>query len=374
MRVIGGENSLAPAFNLGLWSSAEWSSEFWLALFDKLHYPVMVFEEGGRIVLSNSETVRLLGLEAAAGLGLPGYLRSLDECAREAGNSRGGRAVPLDTCDGPYDFVVRSLPFENGARLYVAAGLQARTEWPAEEKISPGLDQSALAAGQVSRKVMGPLAGIELYASILEEELTYSGNGALSGLINEIRLGLREVNECLTTLESMNSSLNLDLETFNLTEAVDAALDKMAGLLKARNVGVLVDQSPLVVLGDRRMLVQLFSNLFLNAIEAMPCGGRLSVGMRQDERGMGEVVVTDTGPGISIRETKEVFNPFYTTKDQPLGLGLPVSRRIVEAHDGHMIVGSDVACGARVAMCLPCLPRGAMINSEPTPRRGFGLN
>jgi signal transduction histidine kinase len=97
-------------------------------------------------------------------------------------------------------------------------------------------------------------------------------------------------------------------------------------------------------------------NLFLNSVEAMTTGGRLRIRMSQAPDLQAEVIVTDTGPGIDYDLTGEVFNPFYTTKSKPLGLGLPVCRRIIEAHDGNITVGSDLTAGARVAVRMPGLP------------------
>jgi signal transduction histidine kinase len=214
-------------------------------------------------------------------------------------------------------------------------------------------------AGQMGQRVKGPLAGIELYASILDEELSARDDGDLTGIVGEIRQGVRDLNEYLTSFESMTRTLELRLERLRLAEVVDEALETLGGLLKSSGVGLLVDQGQVEVLGDRRLLVQLFLNVILNAIEAMPDGGRLMVDIRDDERGQAEVVVTDTGPGIDPRRAREIFNPFFSSKDQPLGLGLPVSRRVAEAHRGRILVGSDTAGGARVSVTLPSLETAA---------------
>ncbi|MDR1111688.1 MAG: hypothetical protein LBP92_13595 [Deltaproteobacteria bacterium] len=358
MRILESSKSLVPAFNPGIWPALEWSPEFWLTLFDKLHYPVLVFDGGGKIILANSESERLLCLGGLVGSTLPSYLGPLLDRGLEMGGLL-GRPVHIATCEGDYSFIVKTMPFEGLGNLLVAAGLREHLEWPSETSNPDGLDSldgSVAMAGKVSQEVRGPLAGIELYASILDDEIDKSGDGALKGLINEIRESLREVNEYLTSFESMTRSMRLDLETLNLIEVVDEALAGMGGVLKAKNIGVWFDQRPVTVLGDRRLLVQLFMNLFLNSVEAMGAGGRLMVRMAQDDALQAEVVVTDTGPGIGLGLSREIFNPFYTTKDKPLGLGLPVSRRIVEAHDGHMVVGSDPDGGARVAVRFPGLP------------------
>jgi two-component system sensor histidine kinase HydH len=364
MRYLDTENNLVPAFNLGIWGAVEWSPEFWLTVFDKLPYPVVVFEEEGKIIFSNQRANKLLGLEGFVGSRLPVYLQSLVEGSRELTAGLRGKTIPALTFEGSYDFVVKNLPFEGLGPLFLAAGLKVSSDWKKEESPLSGLDEGTMMAGQVSHQVKGNLAGIELYASILDEELAHSGHSALTGLINEIRASLGEVNEYLTSLESMTNIMTLDLQSLNVAEVVDEALETLGGIFKAKNIGILVDQSPVAVLGDRRLLTQMFKNLFLNALEAMPGGGRLMINMRQVEGGMAEVVVADTGSGISLRQTKEIFNPFYTTKEQSLGLGLPVSRRIVEAHDGHMVVGSDMSGGARIAVHLPSLPLGTVLKGE----------
>jgi signal transduction histidine kinase len=111
-------------------------------------------------------------------------------------------------------------------------------------------------------------------------------------------------------------------------------------------------------------MVQLFLNIFLNAAEAMPQGGRIHAVIQQNAKREAEIIITDTGPGISVHDMKKIYNPFFTTKNQPLGLGLPVSRRIVEAHQGRLLVGSRLKNGARVVVTLPYIPECSNIFKE----------
>jgi signal transduction histidine kinase len=355
MRFIETNSRLMTAFNPGIWSALEWSPELLLAVFDQLHNPILVLEEGGKIILCNSVATRLLDIDGLVGSNIPTYLQSLIGNDLEMSNSK-TRSVTIDTCEGSYIFVVKPLPLEGTANFLLAEGIKEHQYWAIKASNHDGLDQGVAMAGEVSQKVKGPLAGIELYASILDEEITNSGDNSLKDLINEIRNSLREVNEYLTSLESMTRDINLDLGSINLIEVIDESLANMSELFKAKNVGVWFDQKPVNVLGDRRLLKQLFMNIFLNAVEAMPSGGRLMIRMSQDDELHAEVVITDTGPGIEFGLTNEIYNPFYTTKGKALGLGLPVSRRIIEAHDGHINVGSDLNTGARVSVSMPGLP------------------
>ena len=362
MRFLQTDNNHDQSYNPGLWPALEWSPEFWAGLLDRVDSPVVVIDIFGTVLLANFEAQRLMGLAGSIGRAIPDRLSSLRGPLGE-----NGRKAVVQTAEGPRIFNVRALNVDGHPKALVASGERPALFASPMPAANDAGDEASL-AGEMGRKVKGPLAGIELYASILDEELAETGQADLSTMIDEIRQNVRELNECLTSFESMTRSLNLNLEELTLSEVVDEALSSMSEVLKAKGVGVLVDQKNLTVQGDRRLLVQLFLNIILNAVEAMPSGGRLMVDIREDGRGQAETVVTDTGPGVDIRRSKEIFNPFYTSKDQPLGLGLPVSRRIVEAHRGRIVVGTDVALGARVSVTLPCLG-----GDEIQPDAGAGL-
>ncbi len=119
---------------------------------------------------------------------------------------------------------------------------------------------------------------------------------------------------------------------------------------------------------DAEQLKQVFLNLALNAFQAMPRGGKLTVSTRlaRDElapwrethnRGARvEVRFGDTGPGVPVDARENVFVPFYTTKEKGTGLGLAISQRIVKAHQGSIAVSSPPGGGAEFVISLPGLP------------------
>jgi len=112
------------------------------------------------------------------------------------------------------------------------------------------------------------------------------------------------------------------------------------------------DMPPLVVVPDR--MQQVFLNLVLNAIDAMPGGGRLRVSTSRSVRPSGVYVTfADTGVGISSDVLSRIFDPFYTTKPDGLGVGLYVSQRIVEEHGGRIEVESQVGEGTTFVVWLP---------------------
>jgi two-component system sensor histidine kinase PilS (NtrC family) len=108
---------------------------------------------------------------------------------------------------------------------------------------------------------------------------------------------------------------------------------------------------------DPAQMRQALWNLCLNAIEAMPQGGELRVGVRtvtpESGRSLVEITVEDTGVGITAAELTQVFEPFYTTKPQGTGLGLAIAHRIVEDHGGEIRVQSEPYRGSRFTISLP---------------------
>jgi PAS domain S-box-containing protein len=114
------------------------------------------------------------------------------------------------------------------------------------------------------------------------------------------------------------------------------------------------DGKDLVVQGVADRLHQVFLNLTLNAIDAMPDGGELTVSLRPTTEPQGaEVRFHDEGVGISPEVQEELFQPFYTTKDDGVGLGLYISRNIVEGHGGSITVQSEPGGGTTFTVWLP---------------------
>jgi signal transduction histidine kinase len=101
------------------------------------------------------------------------------------------------------------------------------------------------------------------------------------------------------------------------------------------------------ILADRVQLQQVFMNLMLNAIEAMKhTGGELTITSRLDQQGQLTIPVSDTGVGLPTEGTERIFDAFYTTKPQGTGMGLAISRSIVESHGGRLWATGNEKAGA----------------------------
>jgi C4-dicarboxylate-specific signal transduction histidine kinase len=114
-----------------------------------------------------------------------------------------------------------------------------------------------------------------------------------------------------------------------------------------------------LVVADRVQLQQVVLNLMLNAVEAMRDTQRAKDLLVQTSREDGEhvrVAVHDTGPGVALEHADRLFDPFYTTKRDGMGVGLSISRSIIENQQGRLWVARNDASGATFAFTIPAAP------------------
>jgi signal transduction histidine kinase len=225
-----------------------------------------------------------------------------------------------------------------------------------EKMVAVGL----LAAG-VAHEVNTPLTGISSYTQLLRaqmdpkdariewldkiEKQTFRGAKIVSNLLNFARAG-----------GSDDASIDLSRVVADVLSLVEHQLDKS----KVRVVKELAADLP-TVLGSENKVQQVLFNLILNARDAMPAGGWLTLKTFVEGRDV-VVEVSDTGEGIPEADLPRIFDPFFTTKEVGLGtgLGLAVSYGIVQEHGGSIQASSSKGQGSRFEVRLPIERRAAM--------------
>lgn len=113
---------------------------------------------------------------------------------------------------------------------------------------------------------------------------------------------------------------------------------------------------PPVLYADRKQLRQVLLNCVANSEEVMPEGGTFKIAVQEVEAEQLEIILTDTGPGIAEEDLKLVFKKFFTTKEKGVGLGLPICRQIIRAHNGSIRVLNRIDGGVKVVIRLPLRP------------------
>jgi len=220
-----------------------------------------------------------------------------------------------------------------------------------------------LAAG-LAHEIKNPMAGIKVAMSVLSEEAYISpeDKSVLQKVVAEITqldglmksfLNFAKPQKPRLEPVNVNQMLNTTL-TFHLKhQAVGAG-----GSGKIEIVKQFGELPP--TLADPTQLQQVFLNLFLNALHAMPRGGELCVRtFLEEDRKTIRIEVSDTGSGIREDPINKIFQPFFTTKPKGTGLGLAISRQIIEQHDGTIAVANRPGGGVLFTILLPVTVEGA---------------
>jgi two-component system NtrC family sensor kinase len=211
------------------------------------------------------------------------------------------------------------------------------------------------AAAQVAHEVKNPLAGLLLYSLHLKSKIDKSSESE-AALIDKI---VETINHLIGTVERILGfarPVNITLRSANLNQIIHNVLELLRPQITANKIDLDVSMSEQAapVMIDESSMQGALMNLILNAIEAMPDGGRLSLKSDRTEQTL-RLEIADTGRGISEEGMKNIFEPFYTTKEHGLGLGLgmPYAKKIIEQHGGSISCMSRVGEGTTIRVELP---------------------
>ncbi len=208
-----------------------------------------------------------------------------------------------------------------------------------------------LAAG-VSHELSTPLNSILGFA-----QLTISEMDDGSPVKGDLRLIEQEAMRCRRIVQGLLNFARPPIYETKLTD-INRVIDDTITLVEyqpAMKKIILkreLDGALAPIDADPLQLKQVFLNLILNAIQAMPNGGELKLETGSTPNGV-EAVISDTGAGISEEEKKKIFQPFYTTKPDGTGLGLSITYGIVKEHGGEIYVESSPGRGTKFKMLLP---------------------
>jgi signal transduction histidine kinase len=194
-----------------------------------------------------------------------------------------------------------------------------------------------------------------------------AGGGALDVPVSGVAVpraiwAADRLNDLLRTFFSFAKPRRLNLipcHIKDIIKEVRGLLAKEAEKMKVTIKEAYGDALPLVSL-DANQMQQVFMNLFLNALEAMPAGGTLTVEVDgiNSQKGWIQIKVKDTGKGIKSEQLTKIFDPFFTTKSKGLGLGLAITQKIMEGHGGTIGVESVSEKGSIFILRLPIAADG----------------
>lgn len=217
-----------------------------------------------------------------------------------------------------------------------------------------------LASG-IAHEIRNPLAGIKTTAQALGEEM--AADDPKREYLNRITKEIDRLNELLKTFFSFAKPQSLHLVPCHIREIINAIIPFLIKEIADKGIRFVETYHPRLpkVNIDKIQMHQVFLNLFLNAIQAMPGGGELRIEASpaalspQGDSGQSliKIVVSDSGKGIPPHILPKIFDPFFTTKPRGIGLGLSITYQIVKKHGGTIKVDSEWEKGTSFTVTLP---------------------
>jgi signal transduction histidine kinase len=206
-------------------------------------------------------------------------------------------------------------------------------------------------AARIAHEIKNPLGSMELFLSML-------ANGKLKTkekkkYIDYVQFGVKTIDRIINNILSYTRPKTLVLRPEKISEIVKDTLDFMSVSIMSRNIGVQFNSTydgPSYF--DPDMMKLVIMNFISNAIEAVTTQGFIRIEIKEEEKYV-VVAISDNGIGMSEEVRRNIFNPFFTTKDKGVGLGLYIVYNIIKAHGGYIEVESTEGSGASFFIYIP---------------------
>jgi len=209
-------------------------------------------------------------------------------------------------------------------------------------------------AGMIGHDLRNPLTGIAGAAYYLKKRLRSKMDSKSREMLKFIEKNVKYSNSIINDLLGYSREIRLELTNGDPKSITEDSLSLVKIPKKIRVVD-LTKKTP-KIRADTKKLKRTFVNLIKNAVDAMPRGGTLTIRSKKSNGNL-EMVFSDTGTGMSDENMKKLWTLLFTTKAKGIGLGLPICKRIVEAHGGKISVESALGKGTTFTVIIPIEPK-----------------
>jgi len=351
---------------------------------------ILLFTRDARAVLVSDSVERFLGLQRSQILGAEihevfdrtSLLGSTIRDAFDAGVSIVQEEITTETgrrVQISLDFIHDDLQAERrqtlGA-LLTLHDLESVREIESELELSRRLAAIGRLTSGVGHEVKNPINAIVVHLELLRNKLDSSDERALRHL-EIIESEIQRLDRVVQTLVDFSRPVELQLEEQDLRDVVSSVLLLASAELETRNVKVasFLPANPVIANIDSDLMRQALLNVVLNGGQAMADGGRLEVRLTGDSR-MASISVRDEGEGIPEEVRQRIFDLYFTTKREGSGIGLAMTYRILQLHNGEVDVQSQPGRGTTFVLRVPVsnsnelrlrnyLPTGTALSKEP---------
>ncbi|MCE5319000.1 MAG: two-component sensor histidine kinase [Parachlamydia sp.] len=327
------------------------------ALLDLIGEGLLLFAPDGQIALTNKAAEQILEMKAAQLLD-----NQLGFSIREAlahSHAPATLDIPYHIEGGAQKELTIETRFLDRYLLLIIRDVTEAKKLQALAARHDRMKELGDMVATVAHEIRNPLGGIRGFATLLHRDL--SGQPQLQEMAQHIIDGADHLSQFVTHVLNYSRpaqahfepvDLNALMEELRISVEADSSLD--AGI----QLTFTPYSSPVIAPVDSQLLQSALLNLVVNAIQAMPQGGKLRLAVRQQgERA--QLTVADTGEGISPENISKLFSPFFTTRPTGNGFGLAEVKKIVLAHGGTIDVQSELNRGTTFTLNLP-LNRGQL--------------
>ncbi len=344
--------------------------EFNENIVESINVGILAIDLGDRIESWNAQMEAMYALSRAEALGQElrsvfplEFIEAIEEFRSEQGvhhlykfplTTRAGELRTVNIAIAP----LLSRDFVPVGRIILVDDITERVMLESQLAQADKLSSIGLLAAGVAHEINTPLAVISSYAQMLAKQLR--GDARLGPVLDKITQQSFRAAEIANGLLSFSRTSTTEFRSTDLNQVIRDTLSLLEHQLMTAQILVdldLADELP-AIHGNPGKLQQVFLNLFLNAKDAMPGGGRLGIATLVN--GHVEAVISDSGSGIAPEHLKRIYDPFFTTKNLPghrrgTGLGLSVSYGIIQEHAGKIHVQSAVGSGTTFHLEFPLL-------------------
>jgi two-component system, NtrC family, sensor kinase len=343
--------------------------EFSENILESLNDGLAVVNRDDRIVRWNRRLEELYGIrhEGAVSRRLdeifePGFLEVLRSARRESPEGAAFYRVPLTTRHESarrllVNLATTPLRDSDGAiagTIVIIEDISARVQLEEQLQISEKMASIGLLAAGVAHEVNTPLTGISSFTQMLLQGA--EPDDPKTKVLEKIERQTFRAAKIVNGLLNLARPAQTDSAAVDVNVVINDVLALLEHQLRTGRIQVRKEMttSPLLVQGVEYKLQQVFLNLLLNARDAMPRGGWLTIATREDDAGA-IVEIADTGSGIPPEQLSRIYDPFFTTKEfgKGTGLGLSITYGIVQEHGGNITCDSAIGQGTRFTLSLP---------------------
>jgi len=339
-------------------ADADRNRDYLTAILYNLEEAIIVVDPEERVTMMNRSAEGLLLAAHADAMGKP--FSGLNISFRQE-----GAETLLDVQGKQFNIILsRSDIIDSDGRLRGRVILIKDITRLRELEVRHERNQRLIAMGEMAARIVheirNPLCSIELYSSMLAKELTSTQHRELATGISS---GISNLNTILTNMLFFARPHKPAFKTIRLDRVIDEALRMLQPLMDSRKVRLVKSLREQELYGDAELLKQAVLNIAINAVQAMPDGGRVEVAMMQDAK-TAVVTIKDSGAGIPREDLEKIFDPFFTTKDTGTGLGLAITSSIMQANNGYVKVSSEPGAGSAFSLIFPVAEKRPHEDSE----------